>query len=470
MMSTSDVDGDPFRAEQTARLRHLLGGRVVERTDPEVLTTGVAAGWADAESDPTLIDWPARQARAWIRFAVVAGRPVSPVPGAVVSRGRGGLGRWGENRMADALVVAGHAGVRHVLLVERADGAGWAMPGGAVEPGETSLAAAARELAEETGLVIDPALDAGPPVWSASHLPRWVPDPRGTDEAWAVTCVATASLGVVADLPEVVGGDDAARAAWVEARSYPAMVAALAFFCGGTVFAAHEGVLRAALGAGPDRQDGPSGPVGYDLAPVSVDESRCTFGHPTCDQPARPGGLVRRGGQVAGWGDPPADEAGARAVRVVRKDAVRARAHRQTVSDAWGAVAAADAKASAVLGAVAVLAAAVALTRPTSGPAGAWGLVVLGADLVAAAGGAVAVLALLAALRPRGVAARHWLTRPADGVRARREEVARLAGLIDAKHARVRVAVVALAVAVAGAVASAATALVAVVAAGGWPV
>jgi ADP-ribose pyrophosphatase len=467
MMSTSDVDGDPCRAEQTARLRYLLGALVVGRTDPAVPGEGVEAGWADAGSDPTLIDWPARQGAAMIPFDVVAGRPVSPVPGAVVSRGRGGLGLWGENRVADALVVAGHAGARHVLLLERADGTGWAMPGGAVGPGETSLAAAARVLAEQTGLVIDPALDAGPPVWSASGLPRWVPDPRGTDEAWAVTCVATASLGVVADLPEVVGGHGAARAAWVEARSYPAMVAALAFFypCG-RVFAAHEGVLRAALGAGPDRQDGTSGPaggpgdgpVGYDLAPAppASGSGPGVAPVPATDPPPEAEGRAR--------------DARGRAVRDARKDAVRARAHRQTVSHAWAAVAAADAKASAVLGAVAVLAAAVALTRPTGGPAGAWGLVVLGADLVAAAGGAVAVLALLAALRPRGVAARHWLTRPADGVRARREEVARLAGLIDAKHRWVGVAVVALAVAVAGAVASAATALVAVVAAGGWPV
>jgi len=49
-----------------------------EYTDPTVLITGITEGWADPETDPTQIDWPARQAAALIPFEVVDGRPVSP--------------------------------------------------------------------------------------------------------------------------------------------------------------------------------------------------------------------------------------------------------------------------------------------------------------------------------------------------------------------------------------------------------
>ena len=37
-----------------------------EFTHPDVLTKGVAEGWADPETDPTKIDWTARQAAAVI--------------------------------------------------------------------------------------------------------------------------------------------------------------------------------------------------------------------------------------------------------------------------------------------------------------------------------------------------------------------------------------------------------------------
>jgi ADP-ribose pyrophosphatase len=205
-----------------------------EHTDAEVLTTGVAEGWADPEDDPALIDWDARLAAAAIPYQVTAdGRPVSPFASTGRPRGRNKLGRWGENLMADAQLTATFNGTRHVLLIRRGDGTGWTFPGGSVEPGETGTQAALRELAEETGLVItDPELCRPQP-------PRHVDDWRASDEAWAVTLAVRISLGEVDALPAVTGGDDADAAAWIPARDYPQLEASLkTSHDGGRVFKA----------------------------------------------------------------------------------------------------------------------------------------------------------------------------------------------------------------------------------------
>lgn len=215
----------------------------VTYTHPDVLTAGVVEGWADPETDPTRIDWTARQSAAAIPFEVIDGRPVNPCERTPVRYGRNELGHWGEALAADALVSATDpSGRRWIVMVERADGHGWALPGGHVDPGESPTAAAVRELEEETGLALPAA------HWTAT-APRYVPDPRASDEAWMVTVLCTAHLGTLdrADFPTVAGADDAAQAAWVRADTYPTLTAHLAEVHGGRVFAAHVDMLRGAL-------------------------------------------------------------------------------------------------------------------------------------------------------------------------------------------------------------------------------
>ncbi|GGQ44069.1 NUDIX domain-containing protein [Couchioplanes azureus] len=213
-------------------------------THPDVLTVGVRDGWADPETDPTRLDWTTRQAAAAIAFEVVDGRPVNPCENTGIRHGRNELGHWGEALAADAMVTAtDSAGGRWLLMVERVDGHGWALPGGFVEPGETPVDAAVRELAEETGLEV-PA-----ERWRTS-APRYVPDPRASDEAWMVTVLSRTDLGTYPepiDFPHVRGADDAACAAWLPAHDYRTLVHCLTSF-GAEVFPAHREMLAAALG------------------------------------------------------------------------------------------------------------------------------------------------------------------------------------------------------------------------------
>lgn len=235
---TGWLDQDLNKVDEHGNLIELGPNRTFTHRD--VLCTGVMRGWADAETDPTRIDWTVRRARAAIPFELRNGRPLNPHAPTGIPHGRGELGHWGEALAADALVTAIHVGHRWTLLIERTDGHGWAVAGGHVDPGEAPVDAAARELEEETGLHL-PGAD-----WHAG-APRYVPDPRATDEAWMVTVLASTDLGAVNELPTVAGDDDAARAEWVRADTYAQLVDELHTRFNGTVFAAHRQMLAEAL-------------------------------------------------------------------------------------------------------------------------------------------------------------------------------------------------------------------------------
>ncbi|MBL6277848.1 NUDIX domain-containing protein [Micromonospora fiedleri] len=210
-------------------------------THPSVLD-GIAAGapWADPTMDPADIDWTARRAAAAIPFPLVDGRPVNPYGPTGIRYGRNELGHWGEQQCADAIVTAVDTeGTRWLLLIERGDGHGWALPGGYVDPGENPTAAAFRELAEETGLTLDAATTP-----HTRYPARYVPDPRASDEAWMVTVPIGIDLGTGHYLlPWVEGNDDAHRAEWIVADTYHDLTAELTGTYGGHVFPAHRDLI-----------------------------------------------------------------------------------------------------------------------------------------------------------------------------------------------------------------------------------
>ena len=209
----------------------------MEYTAPEVFA-GVAQGWADAVTNPALIDWAARQRAALIPFTVVDGRPVNPVETPEVTTGRNGLGKWGENVTGDAIVFVTVDDVRHVLLIRRTDNGMLALPGGFADRKEGALTTAARECAEETGL-----FPASLAVCTTIMPPRYQPSERASCEAWIVTRPVVFDLGRFSQLPRIRHGDDAAEVRWEPAPTWDEMKAAI----GAELLPGHDEMIAAAL-------------------------------------------------------------------------------------------------------------------------------------------------------------------------------------------------------------------------------
>lgn len=230
------IDLREMGALTSARRRQF---RSVLGTRPDVLTDGIEQGWADPILDPTVIDWPARQAVALVPFDVVDNRPVNPVE-PDLPYGRNALGHWGERRCADLAVFVHVGGRRYLLMGDRLDGNGCGLPGGRVNPGEDPVDGAFRECREETGLHLDRVAVASR---TTVLEPRYVPDPRAGREAWMVTVPVVVDLGQLDRLPPVAGSDDMRAAWWFPAGDFLEVCTEI-----GkndlTVFPSHEGMLR----------------------------------------------------------------------------------------------------------------------------------------------------------------------------------------------------------------------------------
>lgn len=168
------------RAQRETAENELSAGLAL--VDPTTLPTPLVAELADAEvrvllarrfHNDAVRDTLALRERPLARWLRLGGRAPLPTYFEIVERAETATGETGpatERRIAARVVLLDEHGA--VLLFCGSDPAGnpatarrwWFTVGGAVEPGETLAQAAARELAEETGLRVAPEALVGP-VW-----------------------------------------------------------------------------------------------------------------------------------------------------------------------------------------------------------------------------------------------------------------------------------------------------------------
>lgn len=123
---------------------------------------------------------------------------------------------------ADAVIFApDEHGTLHVLVIQRADDSDahpgcWALPGGLVEAGEPTEAAARRELVEETGVTAPKALRLVGVFDSPGR------DPRGH-------VIGVAYAGELPAMVAPIAADDAQAATWVAVDQLLTTPGALAF-------------------------------------------------------------------------------------------------------------------------------------------------------------------------------------------------------------------------------------------------
>jgi 8-oxo-dGTP pyrophosphatase MutT (NUDIX family) len=126
--------------------------------------------------------------------------------------------RYDLERDAVRVVLADASGrilLFHVLTPEEAPDGWWELPGGGIDPGESYLEAAVREIREETGLVLDPG-QVSPPSWRRDSTWRSRGHRRLQHEVVVLARLA-------ADRPELSDADWTAeeREDYVDVRWWP---------------------------------------------------------------------------------------------------------------------------------------------------------------------------------------------------------------------------------------------------------